>query len=82
MSVAPAIVSDPVRLLAELFAPTLNDTEPLPVPEPPPVTVIHVLLLTAVQLHQAPAVTVLVPRPPEEANDWLVDEIVGAQGPP
>lgn len=82
VNVAPAIVSDPVRLLVVLFAPTLNDTGPLPVPEAPAVTVIQLLLLTAVQLHQSAAVTVLLPTPAPEENDWVVGEIVGAQGPP
>ena len=82
MNVAPAIVIEPVRSLAELFAPTLNDTGPLPVPEAPPVTVIHGALLTAVQLHQSAAVTVLLPLPPAEVKDWVVGEIAGEHGPP
>ena len=82
VNVAPAIVSEPVRSLAELFAPTLNDTGPLPVPDAPLVTVIHGALLTAVQAHQSAAVTVLLPLPPAGVNDWVVGEIVGAHGPP
>ena len=61
MKVLPAIVSDPVRLLVELFTCTLNDTEPSPDPDAPPVTVIQLVLLTAVQAHPADAVTVLLP---------------------
>jgi hypothetical protein len=81
VNVAPAIVSDPVRLLAELLAPTLKDTGPLPVPDAPLVTVIQLSLLTAVQVHQAAAVTVLFPTPPVDGNDWFAAEIVGAHGP-
>jgi hypothetical protein len=39
----------------------LNTTEPLPDPDAPLVTVIHWVLLTAVQVHPAAAVTVLPP---------------------
>jgi len=81
VNVAPAIVRDPVRMLVDVFASTMNDTDPFPVPAAPPITVIQLLLLTAVQLHQSAAVTVLVPTLPAEANDWLVGEIVGAHGP-
>ena len=82
VNVAPAIVSDPVRLLAVVFAATLNDTGPLPVPDAPLVTAIHALLLTAVHVHQSAAVTVLLPTPAAEVNDWRGGEIVGAHGPP
>jgi len=61
VKVVPAIVSDPVRSLDELFVATLNTTEPLPEPDAPLVTVIHWVLLTAVQVHPAAAVTVLPP---------------------
>lgn len=61
VKVVPAIVSDPVRSLVELLPATLNDTDPLPDPEAPPVTVIQSLLLTAVQLHPPAAVTALLP---------------------
>ena len=82
VNVAPAIVREPVRSLPELFAPTLNDTGPLPVPDAPLITVIHGALLTAVQAHQSAAVTVLLPPPPADVKDWVVGEIVGAHGPP
>jgi len=82
LNVVPAIVSDPVRGLLELFAWTLNDTGPLPVPDAPLVTVIQLLLLTAVHVHQSAAVTVLLPTLPADVNDWLVGEIAGAHGPP
>ena len=82
VNVAPAIVSDPVRLLVVLFWLTLNDTVPLPVPDAPLVTVIQSLLLTAVQSHQSAAFTEVLPTPAAEVNDWLVGVIVGAHGPP
>lgn len=82
LNVMPAIVSDPVLLFADVFALTLNDTDPLPVPDAPPVTVIQLLLLTAVQVHQSAAVTALVPEAALEPKDWLVGESVGAHGPP
>jgi hypothetical protein len=82
VNVVPAIVSDPVRPLAELFAPTLNDTGPLPSPDAPLVTVIHGSLLTAVQVHQSAAVTVLLPTPPAPVKDWVAGEMAGAHGPP
>jgi hypothetical protein len=82
VNVVPAIVSEPVRLLAVLFAATLNDTGPLPSPDAPLVTVIQLSLLTAVQVHQSAAVTVALPAPPGEVNDPLAGEIVGAHGPP
>jgi hypothetical protein len=48
----PPIVSVPVRA-GPMFAPTLNPTEPFPLPLAPDVTVIHTALLTA--LHRQPA---------------------------
>jgi hypothetical protein len=81
VNVVPAIVIVPVRA-APVFATTLNDTDPLPAPDAPLVTVIQLLLLTAVQLHQSAAVTVVVPGPPAAVKVWLADEIVGAHGPP
>ena len=68
VNVAPAIVSVPVRLAA-VFAATLNDTDPLPVPVAPLVTVIQALLLTAVHGHPDVALTVVVPVPPAAVND-------------
>jgi len=69
VTVVPAIVSDPVRLLVKPFGATLNDTGPLPVPDTPLFSRIQLLLLSAVQLHQSAAVTVLVPAPPAAAKD-------------
>ena len=69
VNVEPAIVSVPTRVVAAVFAATLNVTVPLPEPAAPVLTVIHVTLLAAVQAHPAPAVTVLLPVPPDAVND-------------
>jgi hypothetical protein len=45
------------------------------VPLLPAVIVIHVALLVVVHPQSAPAVTVTLPVPPLEMNDWLVGEI-------
>jgi hypothetical protein len=82
VNVDPAIVTDPVRSLAVVFAATLNATGPLPVPDAPLVTVIQVSLLAAVHAHQSAAVTVLLPLPPAAVKDWVVGEIAGEHGPP
>ena len=75
LKVVPAIVSVPDRFVVAVFAATLNDAVPLPVPLAPPVTVIHAALLAAVHAHPAPAVTVLLPLPPAAAKESLVGEI-------
>jgi hypothetical protein len=53
-------------------AATLNATLPEPDPVAPATRLIQAALLVAVQLHPAPAVTVLLPDPPSLANAWLV----------
>jgi len=63
VNVWPAIVSVPLRA-SPLFAPTLNDTEPLPVPVAPLVTVIHGAFDVALHEQLAPAVTATLPLPP------------------
>jgi hypothetical protein len=68
LKVVPAIVSVPDRFVVAVFAATLNDAVPLPVPLAPPVTVIHDALLAAVHAHPAPAVTVLLPVPAAAGN--------------
>src|SRR5205814_4556552 len=79
VKVFPAIVSVPVRDVPAVFAATLNVTLPLPEPDAPVVTVIHVALLTAVHAQPVGAVTVVLPVPPAAATDWLVGEIVSVQ---
>ena len=58
----------PVRAAPGLAA-TLNATGPLPMPLAPEVTVIHAVLLLAVQSQPVPAVTATVPFPPAAASD-------------
>jgi uncharacterized protein YhhL (DUF1145 family) len=72
VKVVPATVSVPARDVVAVFAATLNVTEPLPDPLEPAVTVIQLALLVAVHPHPVPAVTEIVPEPPEEANDCEV----------
>jgi hypothetical protein len=80
VKVLPAIVSVPVRLVVPAFAATVNDTGPEPVPAAPELIVIHAALLTATQVHPAPAVTVLVPVPPAAAMLCETGEMLGAHG--
>jgi hypothetical protein len=75
LNVVPAMVSVPDRLVVAVFAATLNETLPGPVPLAPLVTEIHEALLAAVQAQLAPAVTVLLPVPAAAVNAWLVGEI-------
>ena len=59
-----------------VFADTVKPAVPLPVPEPE-VIVAQLKGLDAVQAQLLPeAVTVTLPVPPEEVNDWLVGEMV------
>jgi hypothetical protein len=60
VSVCPAIVSVPVRGVADVFAATVYATEPFPVPLPPLVTVIQDALLAPVHAQPLVAVTVVV----------------------
>ena len=76
VNVVPAIVMVPLWVPVVVLAAALKATVPLPVPLAPDVTVSQdVLLLTAVQAHVAPAVTVTEPVPPAEPSDWLVGAI-------
>ena len=68
LNVAPAIVSEPERVVVAVFAVTLNATLPGPVPVAPLVTVIQAALLAAVHAQSAPVVTVLLPVSGAEAN--------------
>jgi hypothetical protein len=66
--VMPATVSEPLRLLVDVFAATEKLTDPFPVREPPPlVTVIQPLLLVAFQVQPFPVVTFTLPDPPAAA---------------
>ena len=76
----PAIVSVAVLVCDVVFDAAVNVTLPEPLPVAPLVIVTHDAPLVAVQLQPAVVVTVTVPLPPPGANDWLVGEIVNAQG--
>lgn len=75
----PAIVRVPVRGCVVVLAVALNVTVPFPLPAAPPVTVSHVMLLTAVHVQPLMAVTLVDPAPPLDATAWLVDESVKVQ---
>ena len=64
----------PVRFADAVFAATLSETVPLPLPDAPAVTVIHEALATAVHAHDVVAVTDTLAAPPLEVADWPVDE--------
>jgi hypothetical protein len=74
------IVTVPVREAVPLFDATFIVTEPGPTPVAPVVTVIHVLLLTAVHAQVAAPPTFTVTDPPVLVSDWLDGEIVGGHG--
>jgi hypothetical protein len=75
VNVRPAIVSVPVRASVLVLGATVKLAESLPEPVAPAVTVIHVALLTAVQVQPAVVVTVVDPLPPAAGTDWLEGEI-------
>lgn len=52
-----------------VFAATVNVTVPLPDPLAPPVTLIQLALLVAVQSHPAPAAIEIEPLPPDAGTD-------------
>jgi hypothetical protein len=80
VKVRPAIVIVPLRA-APVFAATLNDTLPLPLPLAPLVIVIHVTLATAVHAQVLlDAVTVTVLAPPAAATVWLERSSVYVHG--
>ena len=70
MNVWPPIVSVAVRA-AVAFTATVKPTVPGPLPVAG-VTVTHVALLPAVQLHPADVVTLTAPLPPVAATLWLL----------
>ncbi len=68
----PAIVNEPVREAAEVFASSVYETIPFPVPAAPPVIVIQLLLLTAAQEHVPPdAVTITLPVELLDGNELV-----------
>jgi len=74
VNVWPPAVIVPVRA-APAFAPTLNATVPLPVPDPPLVIEIHDAPADAVHAHQVEVVTAKLPDPPPPSTDWLAGEM-------
>jgi hypothetical protein len=64
VTVWPAMVSVPLRLLALLLGLAENETVPLPVPVAPAVTDTQPTLLTALQVQPAGAVTFTLADPP------------------
>jgi hypothetical protein len=77
----PAIVSEPVRDVALVLAATTKLVVPLPVPAVTPDTEIHDELLSAVQAHPVPVVTVTVTLPPAAGIACDVGVIVNEQLP-
>jgi hypothetical protein len=76
VNVEPAIVNVPVRLVVNVFAPTLKLVLPDPEPDGPLVTVSHDALLAALHAHPEPVVTPLPPDPPAAVNDWVAGEML------
>ena len=74
-TVWPAIVSVPVRC-PPVFAANASDTVPLPLPLAPPVTVVHETPLAAVQSHEVPDMTRMLPFDALAGTARLVDERV------
>jgi hypothetical protein len=74
VNVWPAIVSVPVRA-APVLAAAVMLTVPLPVPEPPDVTVIQLTFGTAVHEQPALVVTALEPDQPLAGTVWLAGAI-------
>jgi hypothetical protein len=79
VNVFPAIVTVPVRELVAVFALTEYPTVPLPDPLAPPVTVIQLLLLDAVQAHPESADTLTDPVAADALTDLDADEVVYVQ---
>ncbi len=75
VKVFPAIV-DAAVLDAPVFAVTLYDTVPLPVPLAPEVMVAQETPVAADQVHPLCVVTVTLPVPPDAPMDTLAGEIV------
>jgi hypothetical protein len=81
VTVLPATVSVPVRLVVEKFVPMENAVEPLPVPDDPLVIVSHDALDVAVQGHPLPAVTDTEDVDAADAVVTFVGETDGAHAP-
>jgi len=75
--ISPAILMVAARPVVPGFGDTLNVTDPLSVPDAPPVIVSHVALLTAVQGQPGAIRTATVPVPDDDGNAWL-DGVIDA----
>ena len=75
VNVRPPTESVPKRNAVLVLGAMVKLTGPLPDPLAPAVTVIHVALLTAVQLHPVDVVSIVDPLPPAAGTDWVEGEI-------
>jgi hypothetical protein len=75
-------VTVPVRDVVAVLAATDSETVPLPVPEPPEVTVIHEAPLDEVQLQPLVPLTFTVNGPPVDVAEVDVGETVKLHGAP
>ena len=76
VNVFPAAAIVALRELLPVLAATVNPTLPLPVPEVPPVMLIHGALVVAVHTQLfADAVTAIEPDPPASAKLCVVGDI-------
>ena len=81
VTVWPATVNVPVRAVPVVLAPTLNVTEPMPEPLAPAVTVIHDVVVVAVQAQDVPEVTLSVRLLASASTAKLVGVTVPVQPP-
>jgi hypothetical protein len=72
----PPMLTVPVREVRAVFALTVSDTVPLPVPLAPELTMIQAAVLAAVQRHPVFAVTPTLAVPPAAAVLVLVGLMV------
>jgi hypothetical protein len=82
VNVLPPIDTVPVREVVAVFAATVYEKVPLPVPVAPAVIVIQASLLVADQPHPADALTVTMLEPPDAAVVVDVGESADTQGTP
>ena len=81
VTVWPATVNVPVREAPVVLAATLNVTEPMPDPLAPAVTVIHDVVVVAVQAQDVPEVTLRVRLLARASTAKLVGVRVAVQPP-
>ena len=81
VTVCPATVNVPMREAPVVLAATLNVTEPMPDPLAPAVTVIHDVVVVAVQAQDVPDVTLSVRLLASASTAKLVGVRVAVQPP-